>query len=101
LKWLCWALVAAALVFTVFVSSFLVLAFRANANLDYVVLFLLSGVVLNLFFGDKKLMYLSTISMPVLSVFIMPDLFPAAMAVCVAVVWGALCITLGAIRDRL
>ncbi|MGL3608998.1 hypothetical protein ACSV9I_21000 [Rhizobium sp. G187] len=72
-----------------------------NSYLDFIAAAMLLGILLNLIFKDKKLMYLSAFSLPFFSAFIVPQVLPTAMAACVALVWGVLCFILGAIRDRL
>lgn len=100
LKWSAWALLAATLVAAVYLPSLLILAYRYNANLEYVAHAMLIGILLNLLFRDTKLLYALAVSLPLLSAIIVPKLAPTVVAACVALVWGALSFLLGAMRAR-
>jgi hypothetical protein len=101
LKWSAWVLLAAALVVAVYLPSLLILAYRYNANLEYVAHAMLVGILVNLVFRDTKLLYALAVSLPLLSAIIIPKLIPTVVAACVALVWGLLSFLLGAMRARI
>ncbi|GEM_PF-4557698 len=101
LKWLAWVVLAVILVAAIFLPSLLILAYRYNSNLEYIVVAMIIGIFLNLFYKDTKLLYATAASLPLLSVLIIPWLAPTIMAACVALVWAMLSFLLGAMRNRI
>ncbi|MBB4952260.1 ABC-type spermidine/putrescine transport system permease subunit II [Agrobacterium vitis] len=101
LKWSVWSLLAIILISAIYLPSILIVAYRFNPNLEYVALAMLIGIFLNFLFKDKKFLYASAFSLPLLSAVILPHLLPTVVAACIALIWGVLSFLLGAIRDRI
>lgn len=101
LKWSVWSLLAITLVSVIYLPSILIVAYSFNPNLEYITLAMLIGIFLNMLLKDKKMLYASAFSLPLLSAVILPHLLPTVVAACIALIWGVLSFLLGAVRDRI
>lgn len=101
LKWTLWILAAAALIFVVFVSSLLTVAYRENSSLEYLFVAMIVGITLNLLFKDTRVLYTVAAALPILSMVILPQAFPTIMALLVAIVWFSMSFGLSKIRNMI